>query len=124
PHAVAVAKAGEGALVPVLDRAHPGVAERLSIGRGQRGVDGDAERPRRRLPFEAGILEREGLGFVWLVVLAWPGRRGLRDRRQLSGRRHFRCPDRRRVGARLDWHAEADVIADVGRAGPRAAEAI
>ena len=55
--------------------ARPRVAERLTVGRTQRWIDGDGERPRRRLRIEAGVLEREVLALVELD-LARRGRRG------------------------------------------------
>ena len=59
PHAVPVAEARERPVVPVLDDARPGVAERLAVDRRQASVNRDGPGPRARLPIEAEILERE-----------------------------------------------------------------
>ena len=57
PDAVAVAEAGKGRAMPVLDHARPGVAERLSINGGQAGINRDEVGCRRRLGGVSRVLE-------------------------------------------------------------------
>ena len=59
PDAVTVAEAGECRAMPVLDRARPGVAERLSINGGQAGIYRDEVGCRRRLGGVPRVLERQ-----------------------------------------------------------------
>ena len=68
PHAVAVAEAHERAVMPVVDDARPGVAERLTVDRGQRAVDRVGPAPIGRLSVVAQILGREALD-VFLAAL-------------------------------------------------------
>ena len=72
PHAVAVAEAGERALVPVLDLAGPRVAERLAVGRLQVRGQRREKRRRRRLRLEARVFEAEVFRLVPLPALPRP----------------------------------------------------
>ncbi len=84
PHAVAVAEAGEGRRVPVLDDAHPRVAEGLAVGGLQRRREPHGVAGGRLLGVVAEILEGERLAAVGVAVGGGgrrfpgdrPGRRG------------------------------------------------